>query len=196
MSRIRPMLEEIATRALAIGINCAGNMNPGITLAEAKSVCQDLPYELPQDVIELYLWRNGVRLEGQSFEMRIVPKFYFRSIEVSIETTTAFACRADDPEMQWKPSWFCLCTDLGGDCLSLETNRSEQFGRIFAVTEIAEPFPAFWSFDTMLLSILECYRAGVYFLDEDGTLAEDYEPADSIYRRFNHGLSPHYTPTS
>jgi hypothetical protein len=42
----------------------------------------------------------------------------------------------------------------------------------------------------MLLSILECYKAGAYFIGDDEFLDERRELSDVIYRALNHGFSP------
>jgi hypothetical protein len=80
---------------------------------------------------------------------------------------------------------------MAGDYFSIQTcQQSGSYGRIFALQEALDPYPAFWSFATMLLSILECYKSGAYFLDDDGFLDEHREVSDPIYRNFNNELSP------
>ena len=193
MSNIISLLDAINIEAKQLGFDPAANMHPGLTRDQIKEVSRRLPFELPADVIEIYHWRNGVRLEGQHCEYRLFPRYCLRTIEESVQTTQLLISLADDPLIRWRHSWFGLFEDLAGDCLACETNRSGEFGRIFASE--SEIIPAFWSVETMLTSVLECYRAGAYFLDDVlGYLTEDEEISDVIYRRFNRGLSPHYSP--
>jgi cell wall assembly regulator SMI1 len=192
MSAITTYLTQIMDEAHKLGVDIEGNMYPGASIEEIKKATRALPFDLPEDIVELYLWRNGVRLKGQSCEFRIFPRLLFQSINVSVETTRILISSSDEPLVRWRKTWYSLATDLAGDYYALDATRDGQArGRIFAVMEATDPYPAFWSFEAMLLSVLECYRMGTYFLDESGFLGEDREMSDTIYRAINRGLSPH-----
>ena len=193
MSNIISLLDAINSEAKKLGFDPAANMHSGVTLDRIAEASRELPFELPTEVVEIYRWRNGVKLGGRHGEIRLFPRCYLRSSEESIHATQEFILLANDPLMAWRPSWFRLFDDLCGDCYAIETSRTAEFGRIFA--KEMGVFPAFWSIETMLTSVLECYRAGAYFLDDElGDLTEDEDISDAIYRRFNRGLSPHDSP--
>jgi hypothetical protein len=193
MSTITKYLDEIAVECAKLGIDLKRDMLPGITLDRAAKVAKDLQFDLPNEIIELYLWKNGVRLEGQSCENRMIPRFYVRPLEQCVHTTKILISGIHEPNSQWRAKWFSVFEDLAGDYLAINCKAGDiDYGKIFSVEELVEPFPAFLSLEVMLYSVLECYRSGAYFIDEDGLLAEDDEIADPIYRRFNCGLSPCY----
>jgi cell wall assembly regulator SMI1 len=192
MSTITQYLNEISEECAKLGINLDANMFPGATLAQVAEATRKLQFDLPGEVIELYVWRNGVRLNGQSSEMRIFPRFYLRPLEQSIQTTQTLVSTINEPTSQWRANWFSLFEDLAGDYLAINAVPNDSdFGKIFSVEELVAPFPAFWSMETMLYSILECYKSGAYFIDE-GLLVEDPDVSEPIYRRLNKGLSPCY----
>lgn len=192
MSRCTEMLDQIAEEAKRIGINVKEHTYPGATQRQIADAVGKLPFQIPPEVLELFLWRNGVRLAGQASEIRIFPRFVWRSIDLSVKTSLKLISASNDPEVRWRKTWYCLATDLAGDYYALDADRAgENYGRIFVITCAADPYPAFWSFEAMLASVLECYRMRAYFLDESGELTENREMSDTIYRAINNGLSPH-----
>lgn len=191
MSEIGTILNSISQQAREIGLDVEAYMNPPAAIGEINRAASTLTFSLPSNVVDFYQWKNGVRLEGQTCEYRMFPRFVFPSLKEAVETTKALVAAADDPEIQWHKSWFALATDLAGDYLAIQAGQeSGNYGTIFAIQQAVDPYPAFWSFEAMLLSILECYKSGAYFLDADGFLDEQSELSDPIYRAHNYGLSP------
>ncbi len=192
MSAITNHLYEISVAASKLGIDLASNMNPAATPEEIESETKELPFQLPSEVLDLYRWKNGVLLRGQQCETRMVPRFYFMPLQRSVASTRFRISTVGSDYSEWRKSWYSLCEDLAGDHYALEVSRGEEScGRIYSVQGVRDPFPAFWSFEMMLRSILECYRQGAYYIDEDGCLDEDVEICDPICRQFNNGLSPY-----
>ncbi len=190
MNDVKVILQAIAIEAQKLGSEVEKYMHPAASENEIEKSINELPFDLPPNIVDLYRWRDGVRLNEQDCEFRMFPKFMFRPINIAVETTLTLVGAAADPELQWRDSWYGLATDLMGDYFAVETARGENYGRIFSVQQTHDPFPAFWSFITMLQSILECYKAGAYFIDDSGLLDERRELSDSIYRALNQGLSP------
>jgi hypothetical protein len=191
MTKISSLLDQIAKEALRLGIDVDKDMHPGLSQEEQLEATRALPFPLPMEIGELYSWKNGVRIEGQRSEIRIFPEFYFVPIDRCVSTTTTLISLVERPENQWNRAWLSIADDLFGDHLAMNAITGERdFGRIFMLSYLSDPFPAFWSFEAMLAAILECYRAGAYFLDEDGFLEERTEISKTIYEELNHGLSP------
>ena len=191
MSKITELLNGICGELRNLGINANEFLRPGISAEQIGEVSSVLPFSLPKEVCELYLWRNGSLLEGVTTENRLFPRYIFLSLQRSVSTTKILVSSSAKDESQWSPNWYTLCDDLAGDYYALiATPNDPSCGRIMRVTELVDPFPAFWSFERMLLSILECYRSGAYYLGEDGFLEEDTGLSDELYKRFNNGLSP------
>lgn len=192
MSVIIDQLCAISVAASKLGIDLASNMNPAATPGEIKSETKELPFELPSEVLDLYRWKNGVQLRGQGCEPHLLPGFYFMPLQRSVEITRILIGTVGPEYSDWRKSWYSLCEDLAGDHYGLEVSRGEEsFGRIYYVQGVRDPFPAFWSFEMMLRSILECYKQDAYFINEDGCLEEDVEKCHQICRQFNQGLSPY-----
>jgi len=191
MSTTTDILEEIADEAKKLGIDVRRNTYPGATQEQLSGALKKLPFRVPLEVLELFTWRNGVRLTGQPGEIRIFPRFVWRSVELSVKATLGLVSASNDPQVRWQRSWFALLTDLFGDYYAVDADISpSSYGRIWSLQDGTDPFPAFWSFETMLVSTLECYKAGVFSL-EGGLLVDDEAAAEPIYRRLNRGLSPY-----
>lgn len=57
---------------------------PGLSHAEIEKLVQDLPIQLPQEIFELYQWRNGSKYEedeGWYLPLQDAVKFYLNRIE-------------------------------------------------------------------------------------------------------------------
>jgi cell wall assembly regulator SMI1 len=192
LSSIKNYLSEIAIEALKLKIDLESCMFPGATQAYIGSVAKDLPFELPVGILELYYWKNGAKLEARKGETRFFPGFQFLPFERSVMDTRLFLSALPAAEIFWRKSWFSLCSDLAGYYYAVDAGHSDgTFGVVYSIQDLIEPFPAFSSFDAMLHSILECYRAGAYYLDEDGYLEDDEKRCDDIYKKYNNGLSPY-----
>jgi cell wall assembly regulator SMI1 len=154
MSEIAKYLREMADEAFKLGIDLESNMNAAVSPEQIAIGTKELPFELPPEILELYLWKNGVRLDGKPQEIRMFPRFYFLPFQRCIETTQILISTVGKTHCQWQTSWYALCADLAGDYYAVNAAPGGgAFGRIFSVQEETEPFPAFWSFETMLLSI-------------------------------------------
>lgn len=191
MSDVVSYLNQILEEAEKIGIVAKKHLNPGLSSESIEELVAVLPFSLPRDIAEFYRWHNGMRLDGQKCEFRLLPGKIFEPLEDAIQRTQALLSVAGDPSVRWSQTWYSLCTDLAGDYFAVEAdaNRSN-VGTIMAINVANEPYPAFRSFRTMLLSMLDCFKLGGYLLDEDGFLVEESWLADLVYRLNNGGLSP------
>ncbi|BAY83415.1 PBS lyase HEAT-like repeat protein [Calothrix parasitica NIES-267] len=60
------------------------DLMPGLSHAEIEELVQDLPIQLPQEIFELYQWRNGSKYEedeGWYLPLQDAVKFYLNRIE-------------------------------------------------------------------------------------------------------------------
>jgi len=191
MSEISSLLDQILRDAEEIGIAAGPYLNAGLSTAKIEELSANLPFRLPPDVVELYRWRNGMRLEGQLCEFRIIPGMVIEPLEDAVLRTNELAAAVDEPFALWKTTWYSLCTNLAGHYLALDVAAiRNDGGKVIAINMESNPYPAFQSFKQMLLSIADCYKAGVYLLDEERFLVEERRLSDIIYRLHNGGLSP------
>src|SRR5271154_1617594 len=105
MSEITKHLYEITVAASRLGIDLESNMNPGATPEQIENETKELQFELPSEVLDLYRWKNGARLEGQRRDFRMFPRFYFLPLQRSIETTRILISTVGKTHSQWQKSW-------------------------------------------------------------------------------------------
>jgi cell wall assembly regulator SMI1 len=192
MSHVRSLLLEIANELLLLGVDVSRNLNSGASPVQIQQACEGLPFQLPPEVCDLFMWRNGIKEGDFEGEFRLLPRFCFRTVQESAKTSRQFSKTFGDSDEAWRSSWFYLFNDLAGDFLAYDTDPSLLTGaRIIAVRHGLGTHSAFCSLEQMLSGVLECYRTGAYFLDEDGFLIDDERLADLIFKKTNNGLSPY-----
>lgn len=53
-------------------------LQPGLNIQDIQQYVSNLPFQLPQEVYQLYHWRNGVQiLEFHDISLDFIPGFWF-----------------------------------------------------------------------------------------------------------------------
>ncbi|MEM6752416.1 MAG: SMI1/KNR4 family protein [Cyanobacteria bacterium P01_C01_bin.38] len=71
-------------------------LQPGLSYEEIDKRVADLPFKLPEEVSQLYQWRNGT-CEGEEDFSKFFSGYAFLSLESAIE---------EYEELNWKFHWF------------------------------------------------------------------------------------------
>jgi HEAT repeat protein len=152
--------------------NAASALEPGLTYDEIQEMVKYLPFKLPEEVYELYQWRNGSNLDGLTFifdAMELLP----------LEKTVNFYKRTTQTETYFFPLFFSE-----GDLKYCEIVLKEKFNQyptIFSdfnqysmvFSDAKEPGlvkAGYTSLASMMLTITECYENGAYDLVYDDEL--------------------------
>jgi cell wall assembly regulator SMI1 len=100
-------------------------LQPGLTNEEIASKVSAFPFRLPEEVFDLYRWRNGTRLDPSATlgELGIWLCYHFLSLEDSISTYLTEAWKYD-PRVQ--KNWFPLLSDDGGGFYFVECSDEER----------------------------------------------------------------------
>ena len=180
-------LDRVLDHLERLGRATPGLIRPGIALEQLDAFEARLPFLLPEEVRQLYLWRNGTRVEegDQLDALQFFPGFYFPSLEEAIAT---FFERQDAP--QWEPGWFPVFMDGAGDFYLAVCDKDQRK----ATTEILgflhgepEQIVEYESLDAMTKVLEACYAEGAFFVDDD-TLEIDDDLHRAIANRFNPGI--------
>lgn len=182
-------LDRILGHLDRLGRATPGLIRPGLAPEEVDAHEARLPFLLPEEVRQLFLWRDGTVVEeGDQLDvLQFFPGFYFPSLD---EAVTVFDERRDAP--QWEPGWFPVFMDGAGDfyLAVCESDRRK------ATTEIVgflhgepEQVVEYESLDAMTKVIEACYAEGAFFVDADGTLEMDDDLHRQIANRFNPGIA-------
>lgn len=181
---ISTVADSILAKAAACGWNIGKLLNKGV---DEKSILNLIVREnivLPEEVFELYKWRNGTHLaEGDNMDIRhFFPGFVFMAFEYAFQT---YISVKKDP--RWNSSWFPVFANGGGDFYAIVCNpESNYFGSVvgFMLDEIEQPIE-FESIYTMLKTIDDCFSEHLYYVSDKGFLEADDVAAALIAKKHN-----------
>ena len=129
---------------------------PGIALEKGLSyegiqkITEKLPFELPLEIYELYMWRNGGCLE-------IIPISYL-SVEINCEVIQSFfpLNKSIQIAKEWNNGWFPLFDSDGVIFWIIGTQNKQKTTPIFCNDEFILPNePCFQSLTEMMAKIVE-----------------------------------------
>ncbi|HLP91409.1 MAG TPA: SMI1/KNR4 family protein [Nostocaceae cyanobacterium] len=164
---------------------------PGLTLAEIEEKLQALPFRLPQEVYDLYQWRNGM----QNDEMIFVYHYFLtldQAIELALMYPDNYGLNSDffkqHRQAEGYPSYVFPLFEFEGEYFAVGANTTElETYPVFHIHH-GETF-AFTSLTNMILTIAECYETGVYTTTPDGDFELDYQQFGAIRRKYNPGAA-------
>lgn len=174
---------------------------PGLSFSEIEEKVKVLPFRLPQEVYELYQWRNGFTsgkrgwmnaLGGHDFhDLDFLVKNYFDFMNSSLEY--ALNKNNDDVSIR-NPQWFSLLGHDKQDYFVVGEREQKQASPIYCFDygDIYDfrPKLKYSSLTSMMLTIAECYETGVYYhyrVEEIDQISfrMNYQAAESIRKKYN-----------
>lgn len=136
-----------------------------ISRSEIDLLIEKLNIDLPDEVYELFGWRNGVLTPEEYFlgQTWIFPLGGFFPIQNSIGQYNYYT----ENDEYWKKSMFLLFESGGGEMYLIECNKSSpQFGMIFKHSDGAIDYEviisAYDSLRNLITTIVECYKEGAF----------------------------------
>lgn len=208
MSFLTKALERISEHLQQDRPEFASLLKPGLSLEAIQAQTKNLPFCLPQEVCELYQWRNGINFESISenisnidylpFDISFIPHLDFLPLEYAIEESLdieKFRHEYSSPKDEncHKP-WFPIfgSDDLEylivfGDSVENETSPIMHC-HLGGGTLPRFQYP---SLTTFMFIVAECYETGAYYLDENSEytyckayLEEDKKQVAKIKRKY------------
>jgi cell wall assembly regulator SMI1 len=164
------VLDRLTAALEAAGSPVLAALLPGLSPEQARQLAGGLPFELDEQLVELYGWHNGT--DGSAGVPGLTPGTIFMSeqdaiadysqrVEIShLVATDEF----EAPEI-YDPSWFPVILDAGGNG-HVVFHSGERKGSVwFIPTEEPEMrYEAAPSLAAFLDQIAECYERGAYFV--------------------------------
>ena len=77
-----------------------------------------------------------------------------------------------------------LMMDMGGDGYFYDTSRTEEEGAFFWRFLESADYHFYPGLENIIAMFTECYRDGVFYVQPDGQLEEDYEASKILNDRF------------
>jgi len=184
MSELTDALEKLSRQFDLKELHTMKRMQPGLSRAEIAELAKPLPFALPEEVIELFEWRNGLRdcigwddMEAACFFEGSDPMSLQRAIELYFEL-------AKVPLDSFRSSWFPLFGDSGGDVYCIDC--VEDIGTIWdfdskpASDDEEFGLLAFRSLTKMIATIVMCYEQDAYYWNDQGVFDIDFDKSTDI----------------
>ena len=183
LERILHFLEQYAPKE-------AASFQPGLTRSEIENLVRNIPFQLPEEVYELYQWRNGNRKVNLFFcfggRMFLPLDEAIERYQSMIEYNEGY--EPSDPyyyNTRWFPI-FWIDDYLSTVVMAKKPRKSSWVIEWASETDI---FPVcYTSLTNMMLTIAECCSKGAYYINETGERCIDSEKATAIDRKYNRGI--------
>jgi HEAT repeat protein len=186
-------LEQILSHWQAKAPTVAQSLQSGLTRNQIETQLQTLPFRLPEEVYQLYQWRNGSEdRRGLAHQVEFMPQYVMLSLEEAIAEYKAiqemllFDFEDEEEVEESKTFWFPLFARDSDYYVIQGDFESKATAPIFDFSEVGLEL-RFNCLTDMMLAIAECFETGSYSIDDYSYLDWDDLGADQIW--FKH--QPH-----
>ncbi|OUL25627.1 SMI1/KNR4 family protein [Nostoc sp. 106C] len=204
MSVLTETVERIFKHLQQHRAEIAALLQPGLTIEEIQSQIKNLPFCLPQEVYELYQWRNGIdysnisKIENFHFDISFIPGLDFLPLEEAIESSKEieeFRDKYTSPEEEnCHKLWFPIFSSddleyliLFGDSVSSQDSPIMHCH----LGDGSLPQVKYPNLTTFMMVVAECYETNAYYIVEQSKynylssyLAEDVKKVAEIERKY------------
>ena len=155
-------------------------MRAGLDPTDVGHLIGSLDLEPPPGLVELFTWHDGTDLSRDASlgQLWLWPGFYMPSLAQDVGNYEAF--RTDE---RWRPEWFPLFADGGGDFYVSDTAHDGAIRRFRL--EYSEHPIEFISLSSMVETIAIAYQSQVITVDTDGWLDQDDDAFAAVAARVN-----------
>ena len=182
----------------------AASFLPGLSDEEIREKLANVELELPEEIYELYRWRNGVE-GGEDLKSVIYPSMEFMPLDEAIEYYLGIV----DIEIQEHEDFQSIFELLDANqvniysdthlfpflrsncvcCAVLLSREKQQHSPIIDISDELDLKMIFRSLTLMMQTLTEYFETGAYYLGKDNFLDWDKEKMLPIFQKYNPGLS-------
>lgn len=178
---------------------------PGLSDEEIRDKLVNLELELPEEIYELYRWRNGTEDEDMK---SLVPSIEFRHLDQAIKYYNNFVGNPltvfDEKDYQNifekldinrgniygnKFLFPFSCTNGRYYSAVLLSKEQQRYSPIVHISFHFELKVIYRNLTGMMQTFAECLETGVYYLDEEGFLDGNEQKMLPIFQKYNPGLT-------
>lgn len=166
----------------------AAGFQAGLSSEIIAAKLKPFPFEIPQEIYELYQWRNG----DQSYSS-VFGYLWFLDIDSACEAASSEVLNdevlLEVREQAGEPQFLFPLFAFDGEYFAVQgCQESQPESLIFHVSDCYEINPAFVNLTAMMLAIAECYETGIYVVREDDLIeVVDEKKFGEIRRKYNPG---------
>ena len=164
---------------------------PGLNLSQIQKIVETLPFELPNEVYELYQWSCGIN-EETSYSIYYVlcpfdpyADFTVCSLEETVNSPT-FEDKFGRPINYLGKPLFQLFMSERSHIFVIGSTEKQQSSSVILWTPEQELILRYTSLTTMMLTLAECLETKS--VCENDILYDADNTFHSIYRKYNHAV--------
>lgn len=183
----------------------AASFLPGLSDAEIREKLTNVELELPEEIYELYRWRNGVE-DGEDLKSIAYPSMVFMPLDEAIkyhlgiididileheDLPTIFELLdANQVDIYSNTHLFPFLRSNCDFCAVLLSKDKQKHSPIIDISHDLDLYFGYRSLTSMMQTLAEYLETGAYYLDEEQEyyLNGDEEKMLPIFQKYNPGL--------
>lgn len=147
--------------------NLKSNLQKGLSFAEIEKILENFPYQIPEEIEQLYHWHNGINFYC---ELELFHYHTFLPLENAFATHQDWLKFNQEEYLIYPPELLPIF-EFQGEYYAVECSlEKEKRGKIWFIYH--ENLCVYNSLENMLTSILECYQTNAYKIVD---IAGDFE---------------------
>jgi hypothetical protein len=161
----------------------------GLQPEEVHSKLEALPYHLPQEVYDLYCWRDGTDRDS---DQGLFVYHSFMSLDTAIENSEYinYEDQRESRTQDGDPTYLLPIFDFEGEyfAVAASSDNATAASPIYHISDCLDCRIAFNSLGAMMLTMAESYETGVYTID--ASIGVDWTNTrlfEEIRRKYNPG---------
>jgi len=164
----------------------AASFLPGLNDEKIQELTKNLPYQLPEEIHELYRWRNGTT-ERQKIIFH--PSMSILSLEEAliVAKESIDICDNTELEIRFEGNRLFPFIDDDGDLFAVKCTQEKQNDSpiIWTFLEDDQLDIVYTNLTTMMQTVAECYETGAYYVGDEGFIEEYEVKVAEILRKYN-----------
>ncbi len=168
----------------------ADSFLPGLSDNEIQEHLNDTGISLPEEIYELYRWRNGTTEEVGSIGI-VFPTMSLLPLEESLERYNeliqiSYALDDNDP-IKFEGDRLFPFLESDGDYLAVPVAKESKISSriLWIPSELTDIRLMYSSLTSMMLTLAECYDVGAYYLNDEGLIEGIDERVAEVVRKHN-----------
>ncbi|MBF0353402.1 MAG: hypothetical protein HQM11_20415 [SAR324 cluster bacterium] len=176
-------LNKILTYQIQLKHPVISLLQPGLSEREILLKTSLIPIQIPREMINLYMWRNGTLAPESSTlgDMQFFYGYHLCSLE---EALLSFQEGYSIWQKFYKMEFCSLFEDGAGGCCGVIPNQDSLVSPVIQITELGKNI-IYSNLTKMMETIASCYENGVFWIGQNGYLDADLKKYGDIALRLN-----------
>lgn len=210
MVEYKSMFDDLFQRLEKLNLPIAQHFNSGLTHEEFHALLKDFPFRLPTEVYHYYQFCKPSVVARQD-EYLLFPWGYIVSLAEALKTREIYMTLVnfatvmnngeheqeehisnkyeifEQPQL-WHPRWLPIFSHDGPEHWVVICGKTEEAtSPVYFINIMSESefYLAYDSLTTMLLTIVEAFEIGAYYVTEDGDLGQQRVLLSPIFNKYN-----------